>query len=83
MIMSSGIMFDRQSLAMYVPPDEALKEQGEVNMTYQADSSVHTSESSPDESRRSSERQSQASTVPPDSAAYPPHLASVNPIYQR
>ena len=63
---------------MYVPVDEALKDQGEVNMAYQIERS---GKGGPRSTPPSSEGFSQASTATPDYT----HLAvgSVNPIYQR
>ena len=60
---------------MYVPVDEALKDQGEVNMGYQ----VERGKGHP--GPPSTGGFSQASTATPDYT----HLAvgSVNPIYQR
>ena len=77
------IFYVPQSLAMYVPPDEAMKEQGEVNLTYKADGSNSPDDYSVDVSRSSSGRQSQSSTgAPSENASYEP-VASINPIYQR
>lgn len=67
---------------MYVPPDEPVKDVGEVNMTYEHDDNTqqHQQENQWNESQQQTAEENL--DVTPSTSSNEP-TASVNPIYQR
>lgn len=66
-----------QSLAMYVPPDEPIQDQGEINMTFQHDENAQNQK----------QAAAAAAAAAASSSAGASHqegpVAAINPIYQR
>lgn len=72
--------YETQSLAMYVPPDEPIQEQGEVNMTFQADDDGRMQQ------REARIKQPSSGKLSVEAASHDSGeedgFTSVNPIYQ-